>query len=583
MFSHAIAESNSKSTEENDSFLNIKCVHERNNGYAFGEKNTSAFALNPVITLGDFTLEGDVYYGRQYTFTPFLKGNGTFFKETKYIAASLGLPHVMERLNSASQNALEEAHFYRNYTRIVYGDKKGDFRLVIGDTMTRNTIGFQRALSGAGISIFRQSGNGNVINGGSSIVITRLSKIECKLGKQIIALKLFKPGIYSISDLPEEAKLPGVTVKISDQLSRSEVLNVDYFGGYGMPEAGKDDFDITVVCNHLWELDDPHRLKYQKKPRLSTNYRYGYSDDVTLGIGGQAHENCYTLDATVIFSGEFGKISPNIAFSDSNSGNKNRTVGAGIFYSLPKNELGIFLEAFFAVKGNGFGDLGKIDDENRELSRLENKYFQSLRPLSIPQNDSSSRQITARLYTRPIYNITPGFIFNGEWSKNQRLREYTLSFTTTFCNCCSFTVASGLTYDDPLWGRNQQSPDRRLTVACAIDLCSELSFEGSYVYYAGEKRRSYGSITYTPEEIKGLEFCGEFTRRPGLSTPCFSVKYDANFFNIKVEQSVINTYEDKEAATSNDHSNKQRIFFETSLSANGLGQYKNSGFNTLRK
>ncbi|MDR0678437.1 MAG: hypothetical protein LBF44_02780, partial [Holosporaceae bacterium] len=276
MFLYATVQGKFDTKSSQESFLNIKCVHERSNDYAFGAKNTSAFALNPVISFGDFTIEGDVYYGRQYTFTSFLSGNNSFFREAEAFAKDLGQALPAEKLKAASKNALGEAHFYRNYTRGVYRDRKNDFRLVIGDTTTRNTIGFQRALSGAGISIFRQSGNGNVINGGSPIVITRLSKLECRLGKQIIGAKLFKQGIYSISDLPEEAKLPGITVKISDQLSRSEELKVDYFGGYGMLEADKDDFDLTLLCDHQWELDDPHRLTYQKNPRFSANYRYGY-------------------------------------------------------------------------------------------------------------------------------------------------------------------------------------------------------------------------------------------------------------------------------------------------------------------
>ncbi|MDR0678488.1 MAG: hypothetical protein LBF44_03050, partial [Holosporaceae bacterium] len=234
-------------------------------------------------------------------------------------------------------------------------------------------------------------------------------------------------------------------------------------------------------------------------------------------------------------------------------------------------------------KSKDFGDLGKQDDLIQELYRLDHKYFHPFIQNNYNTVESSSRQITARLYTRPICNVTPGFIFNGEWAKNQRLREYTLSLTTTFCDCCTLTIAGGLTYDDPLRGRNQISPDRRFTASCVVNLDPEFSFEGSYVYYAGEKRRSYGSVTYTPDQIKGLELCAEFTRRPGLSNPCFSIKYDSDFFGIKFEQTTVDTYEDKEVVTSNSHNNRQRIFFGTSLSANGFGQYKSSGFNILRK
>ncbi|MDR2158102.1 MAG: hypothetical protein LBO02_02165 [Holosporaceae bacterium] len=561
-------------SEKVDSFLNIKTAHERANNYPLGPKNTSAVALNPVLSFGNFVVEGDVYYGRQFTFTPFLRNNFT--------VVSPMTNNDRARLNSAAENTLDKAHFYRSYARGVYTDKEKDFRIVVGDTTTRNTVGFQTPLSGAGISIFRQSGNGSTINGGSPIVITRLSKVECKLGKQIVAVQLLRPGVYKISDLPEEAKLPGVDVKITDQLSRSEVVGVDYFGGYGTPPACKDDFDFTVVYAHKWNLDDPNRLRYQNKPRLSANYRFSRGENITAGVGLQARENYYLVDGTVIFSGAFGKIAPNIAYSDARWYEKShRTVGAGIFYSLPENETGISLEIFMAAKGKGFGDVGASEDVVAEYNRLYDLYSAGTINF-LPTPPSSSRQITARLYSKPVWGVTPGFIFNGAWNEVYRLREYTLSLTTTFNNNYTFTVAGGITYDDPFGGRNKKSPDRRLTVACVVDLGSELSIEGSYLYYDDEKRRSYGSITYAPEAVKGLELSAEYTRRPGLSNPCFTVKYNTAFFGLKVDENVVDQYEDKETSTNKKHANRQRAYLGTSLSLKGFSPYRSSGFNILR-
>jgi hypothetical protein len=586
------ASDSEKVISEDKSFLNIKAAHERSNSHALGPKNTSAVGLNPVVFFNDFTLESNFYYGRQFSYSGYYRGaknwssvvsdHAEFYKE---------FDNYKKSLNATSSNGIDKSHFYRTYSRGTYTNNAHDFRVVVGDTTTRNTIGFQQALSGAGVSIFRQSGNGSEINAGSPILITGLSKVECSLNGQIIALQIFKPGIYSINDFPEEAKLPGVTVKISDQLGRSEVLTIDYFSGYGMLAAGKDDFDLTVLCSHRWDLEDPNRLKYRDRPRYSTNYRYGYSDDLTLGIGGQLYESTYTVDGTLIFAGDFGKISPNIAYSRAHRSEKGsrQTGGAGIFYATPENATGIFLETFLAFKGRGFGDLNIGAETEAAHNAFIDKYFSpaDVSKFRNSSRDSSSRQIIVRLYSKPIMGVTPAFTFNGEWacsgkSGDERLREYTLSFTTRVFNRCTCVLAGGLTYDDPSKGRNLRSPDRRLTLACSVDLNSELSVQGSYVHYDDELRRVYGCVTYTPEAVKGLELTTEMFRRPGVSNPVFTVKYDTEFFGLKVDESITDTYKDNEAATSDSHSNRQRIYLGTSLSKKGFGAHRKSGFNILK-
>ena len=95
---------------------------------------------------------------------------------------------------------------------------------MVGDTATRNTIGFQRIVSGMGVSIFRQGGNGSTVNPGLPIVVTHLSKAEVRLNGEILLVKILRPGVYTVDQIGPEALLPGAKVKISDQLSRSETF-----------------------------------------------------------------------------------------------------------------------------------------------------------------------------------------------------------------------------------------------------------------------------------------------------------------------------------------------------------------------
>jgi outer membrane usher protein FimD/PapC len=440
-------------------------------------------------------------------------------------------------------------------------------------------------LTGAGICIFRQNGNGESINSSSPIVITRISKIECKLGNEILSVRVFAPGVYYLDDLPEEAKIPGVTLKISDQLNRSETLKVDYFSGYGMPDEGKDDFDFTFVFEHKWDVNDPHRIKYCKNPRFSSNYRYAYEKNKTVGAGLQFYKKSYAIDGIAIFSGEFGLIGPNIAFTHAGQkvGKAQNAIGGGIFYAIPQNSCGISVETFFGIKERGFGDLNKSEEQAEEYNKIIDKYFPNTnlknKFINTPSVPSSCRQFIARVYTKPIFGIVPAFIFNGVWAtESYRLREYTVAFTKKIFDLCTITASAGITYDDPHKGANLMSPDRRLTIACTIPIGTEFETSGTYTHYDDERLRSYAKMQYNPSAVKGLEITVEEYFKPEFRNPSASVKYDGEYCNIKAEETIKNIY-DKEKPV---HSNQQRLFFGTSLSSSGMKAYRNSNFNVLR-
>ncbi|MDR2645672.1 MAG: hypothetical protein LBC04_00620 [Holosporaceae bacterium] len=602
VFSHVLADKDPDSivnsdAEEKESFLNIETAHERNNEQVFGPKNTSAVALNPVLFLlseKNFVLEGDVSYGRQFNYGRYWKSP----QRWSAIAADKAAFHDEFSLHrkgllKVTENAVDKSRFHRTYTRGVYKNNAENFRAIIGDATTHNTIGFQQALAGAGVSIFRQDGNGDVINKGSPIVITVLSKVECRLSGKVIAARVLGPGLYSIDDLPEEAKLPNVSLKITDQFGRSEILKVDFNGGYKMLAPGLNDWDITAVCPAKYDLEDPGKLKYKGKPRFSANYRQGYTDDVTVGIGGQVYGSSFIIDSTAIFAGKFGKISPNLAYSDAKRKGKNikRAGGVGLFYAIPENKHGVFMETFWAFKGKGFGDLDKSADAENVYNAFIDEHFSSENTKAKFRNsgeESSTRQVTIRLYSKPIVGVTPAFVFYGAWgssedrSKNSKLREYTLSFMREIFSDCVAVMAVGLTYDDPSKGRNQRSPDRRLSVTFTWRINQEFSNNYSYKCYDEERRKCHGRVAYTPQDIPGLELCAEMVRRPGLSEPSFSCKYEAPYFYVKANEFITSTYEDKGANTINSHTNRQRFVFGTSVSETKTKANRKSGFNTLR-
>ncbi|MBR1733851.1 MAG: hypothetical protein IJ730_00120 [Alphaproteobacteria bacterium] len=565
-------------------FLNLKAAHERSNTYAFGPKNASAIAMNPVISLGDFTIDADLYYGRQFSYSSVLNSERNLVR-----TVSSGLlkefhdssKQIKAIYAKAMDKNVNKPYFYRQYTRLLYNNDENNFRVVLGDTTTRNQIGYQQAVSGAGISIFRQSGNGSVINSSNPIVITRPSKVECKLGDDILVTRLFAPGTYYLDDLPEEAKIPGVTLKITDQINRSEVFVVDYFSGYGMLKEGEDDFDLSVIYASRYNVDDPMRVKYANDPNFSGNYRRGLTDVITVGAAAQVYKSSYTVDATAIFGTEYGKISPNIAFSKDTK--HDNALAAGIYYAIPANEYGVMFETFLGVKEKGYSDLRRSEELGNIYNNLMAKYFTNedlKEKFKNSYSPESSRQIIARIYSKPVFGIVPAFTFNGLWSKSSRLREYTLSCACKILEKYTLTVSAGITYDDPTKGMNQESPDRRLTVALTIPF-GDFKVSGTYTHHDEDRLRSYAKVQYNPSEIKGLEITVDEYFKPGYANPTATVKYKGEHFDFKVDESVKNIYP-KSTIGKKIHNNQQRAYFGTSISSDGFRSYRNSSVNVLR-
>lgn len=575
------------------SFLNVKATHNRgDNTYPFGPKNTSMVCVNTFLAIGNLVIDSDFSYGRSTKYAGYLKSPKAMSRVTGNLEAffkNYFKEKINQRVQNGFENTMDKSHFYRNYTRAIFSDKKNDIKIIIGDVATRNTIGFQQPFSGGGINISRQGGNGDTINPGLPIVVTKLSKAEVRLGNEILRVVILAPGTYTVDDLGEEARLPGVTIKLSDQVSRSDTLKVDYFSGYDMPDLGTDDFDFTIAFTHHWDVDDPYKIRYRNKPRFSGNYRFTPIENITFALGAQGYNNSYGLDFNVIFMTPYGKISPNIGFTDTYKGE--RAVGAGLFYALPNNSAGVHLEAMVCARSRGYGDLGISDEKSEDYDYYMNKYFSDLAEgfdlLNGHSTNTSSRSAMVRLYSDPINGYVPGFTFKGDWANDSEkntnsFREYSLSLTKSLFDGCIVTAVAGITYDDPTKGRNQQSPDRRLTLACSIDLNSEVSIKGTYSHLDQERMKKYGSITYTPEAIKGLELQTEYFRMPGRSTPVFTVRYDNKYFGIKFEESIASSYDDSRAATRDGHKNNQGVIFSTSLSAEGIRAEKKNSFNIIR-
>ena len=193
-------------------------------------------------------------------------------------------------------------------------------------------------------------------------------------------------------------------------------------------------------------------------------------------------------------------------------------------------------------------------------------------------SEETSKQFITRLYTNPIMGFVPSFVFSGNWSNSEKFRQFTVSLTKTILGC-TFTLSWGITYDAPHGGRNGNPKDRRIMLSCCVPLNKEFEMSATYSTYASERKTAYGSVTYKPEAVKGLEICAERTKGISNDNPVLGITYANEYFDVKVENNISNTNRHMDSYK---HSTQQRLYIGTSITNNGLKASKAGGFNIIR-
>lgn len=578
-----------------DGSLNLKFAHERSNKFVLGPQNCSAIGFTPVVSLcNNLQIESDFYYGRQYTYNSIFASKRNLSRITDYEHLTNFYDGFNDKYLTAVRKQisgqLEKPHFYRSYSRMTTQYRGCLFAL--GDVSSKNSYGFQLPLSGAGIFACKLKNDTNSISSTltsrSCINIVRPSKVECKLGDDVLGLFVLAPGVYTIDSLPEEAKIPGATLRINDQLGRSEVIKIDCFGQYAPLDTCEDEFEVIAVCNHKWHIDNPSRTRYNDSPRYSANYKCGYMQGVTLFSAAQAYNNGFICDVGTILSSDYGTFAPDVAYSHDSSANNNsvtqNAVGVGCYYAIPENKYGLMCDVYASVKSRGFSNLGiETDNIDYHVSVLEKFITNNDARSKLLPSDSrhTSKSVIARLYAKSIKGITPSFVFYGVWEKERRLREYTINFTTKF-KFVVLTFGAGLTYDDPQGGRNARAPDRRFLASFTIPIGKSWEAKTYYSHYDDELRKTFMSTTYSPAELPGFSISAERTAMPGRSIPKYVVKYGGDYGELKFEENVSNSYANKSPESKTSHSNQQKIFIGTNVSKKGISKFKKYTFNSIQ-
>lgn len=547
-----------------DYFCNLSFYHARNNRRFWGANNETSFGVNPVISVGNFTLENDGIYGKNTTnyYSDIVK-NSLFNNNYSYgdkLAQSNKLKHT----------------YHHGYSKLSYNDKKNNFRAVFGDISPSVTFGTMQGIAGVGFAITRYEGmydfsGKKKINSQSAITLVYPSKVEVKHNGCIVQCSFYSPGTYSIFDLAPEARAgDGYEIKITDPMNRSYSVHVDLHGDKEVLPQGKDEFELLVVAPNRVNDFLPYGKRYEKHLLTNAVYRYGITDNITLSGSIQAYRDQFIgmVGANVktglgLFAQSIG-ISSNSDSDDAVSGNNGRKAFSfETFYSTQWTKLGK-LDVLFSILGKGYSDLGRglaAEQMVREFAMFNNANDLDI----FCRNEFiDSQKVHLNIRYAPVKfteDLTLALAYDCVWQEQRKDHSYDVCVDLVLSPKLKWAFGMGLTLRDYTLSSKprENTLKKRFYVALNWHPCEQIEVSSSYDYDV-DRRGDY-SITYKPKKFKGLELEFNPVSKGGSQkwrSICYKIKYSNEFFDVKFDHSNNRTLASR--------ANKERIFFNTCFS-----------------
>lgn len=548
-----------------DYFCNLSFYHMRKNRRFWGASNETSFGINPVISVGNFTVENDGIYGK----------NTTHYFADK-VQKSLFNNNYAYNGGKITKSNKQRHTYHHGYSRLSYNDKENNFKAVLGDVSPSVTFGPMHGISGMGFAITRYEGMYNFsgkkkINSQSSITLVYPSKVEVKHNGCIVQCTFYSPGSYSIFDLAPEARAgDGYEIKITDPMNRSYSVYVDLYGDKYVLSHGKDEFELLVVAPNRVNDFLPYGKRYEKHLLTNAVYRYGITDNVTLSGSVQTYRDQFIGMIGANAKTSLGLFAQSIGISSSSdsddavTGNNGRKAFSfESFYSTQWTRFGK-LDILFSILGKGYSDLGRGSATEQMIREFA--AFVNVSDLDKFCKDEfiDSQKVHLNIRYAPVKfteDLTLALAYDSVWQEQRKDHSYDICIDLVLSPKVKCAFGMGLTVRDYTLSKKPRKDTltRRFYIALNWMPNEQIEISSSYDYDA-DRCGNY-SITYRPKEVKGLELefnpisKGSNSKWRSIS---YKIKYTNKFFDIRLDHA--NTRQ----RTS--RSNKERIFFNTCFS-----------------
>lgn len=214
------------------------------------------------------------------------------------------------------QPGVHGAEFQRQGSRLVYDYPKDVIRFSAGDLLPVPQ-GFQGAPQMAGLSLYRSYGvlqpeTSVRPSGDQTFILTRPSTVTVTVnGSQVRTMRL-DPGTYNLRNFPFSQGANDITLSIVDDTGAVRTLHFNVFFNQTQLAPGISEFGIWVGVKSPLSTYGPH---YSDRPVGTAYFRYGVSQNLTIGGNYQVDDNMQMFGGQALFSLPIGTFSLNVAGS----------------------------------------------------------------------------------------------------------------------------------------------------------------------------------------------------------------------------------------------------------------------------
>lgn len=207
-------------------------------------------------------------------------------------------------------------HWQRGDVRFVHDDAEARTRYSFGD-MRYGLDGFQTTQRAGGFVFARNFGlqpyRASVPSGQSQLDIDRNSRVDVIVNGQRVRTLDLGPGRYNMRDFPFVSGTNDVTLRITDEVGRVDVVNFPFVYDTAVLGAGEHDFSYAAgvpseVTTRGRRYDDSDRV-------LSAFHAYGLSDQLTLGANYQGSRDIDVIGGEGRWATDIGTFRLDAAFS----------------------------------------------------------------------------------------------------------------------------------------------------------------------------------------------------------------------------------------------------------------------------
>lgn len=182
-----------------------------------------------------------------------------------------------------------DSRWRRGDTRLVRDDPEDRIRYSAGD-VDFGLTGFQSSRGVGGVAIQRDYGlqpyRASSPAGESEVELDRVSRVEVMVNGQRVRTLDLPPGRYNVRDFPFVSGTNDVSLRITDEVGRTQVLQFPFVFDTTVLAAGEHDFGYMAGVPS--EATSSGRSYDGGDHLLSAYHAYGLTDQVTIGANLQA-------------------------------------------------------------------------------------------------------------------------------------------------------------------------------------------------------------------------------------------------------------------------------------------------------